>query len=149
MFVTGAAGAQTRIDLGNMVVDPDAAIEVTSQTLSVDQDTGIAVFEGEVLIIQGELRMSAARVEVVYGSDTNEIARLVATGDVLLANAQDAAEADTADYDITTGLLTLTGDVLVSQGETVISAESMVVNVTDGTATIQGRVRTVLQQGGN
>jgi len=147
--LSGAANAQTRIDLGGMAVDPEAEIEVTSQSLSVDQDTGIAVFEGEVLIIQGELRMSAARVEVVYGTDTNEIARLIATGDVLLANAQDAAEADSADYDITTGLLTLTGEVLVTQGATVISAETMVVNVTDGTATMQGRVRTVLQQSGN
>ena len=102
-----------------------------------------------MLVIQGDLRLSAQRVEVVYGSDTAEIARLIATGDVLLANTQDAAEADSADYDITTGLLTLTGDVLVTQGGTVISAQSMVVNVTDGTATMQGRVRTMLQQGGH
>ena len=101
-----------------------------------------------MLVIQGDLRLSAQRVEVVYGSDTAEIARLIATGDVLLANTQDAAEANSADYDITTGLLTLTGDVLVTQGGTVISAQSMVVNVTDGTATMQGRVRTMLQQGG-
>ena len=147
-LVSTTASAQTQIDLGALVVDPSAAIEVTSQTLSVDQDTGIAVFEGDVQVIQGDLRLSAQRVEVVYGSGTAEIARLIATGDVLLANTQDAAEADSADYDITTGLLTLTGDVLVTQGGTVISAQSMVVNVTDGTATMQGRVRTMLQQGG-
>ncbi|ARU02767.1 LptA/OstA family protein [Yoonia vestfoldensis] len=146
-LLSSAASAQTQIDLGALVVDPGAAIEVTSQTLSVDQDTGIAVFTGDVLVIQGDLRLSAQRVEVVYGSDTDEIARLIASGDVLLANSQDAAEADNADYDITTGLLTLTGDVLVTQGGTVISAQNMVVNVTDGTATMQGRVRTMLQQG--
>ena len=45
------ASAQTQIDLGALVVDPSAAIEVTSQTLSVDQDTGTAVFEGDVQVI--------------------------------------------------------------------------------------------------
>lgn len=147
--VTGAASAQTSIDLGGMAVDPEEEIEVTSQTLSVDQETGFAIFEGDVVVIQGELRMSAERVEVLFIDETNEISRLIATGGVLLANAEDEAEADRADYDITTSLLTLTGDVLVNQGETVVSAESMVVNVTDGSATMQGRVRTVLQQGGN
>ena len=143
------ASAQTQINLGALVVDPSAAIEVTSDALSVDQDTGIAVFEGDVLVTQGDLRLSAQRVEVVYGNDTAEIARLIASGGALLANTQDAAEADTADYDITTGLLTLTGDVLVTQGGNVISAQSMIVNVTDGTATMQGRVRTMLQQSAN
>lgn len=147
--ITGAASAQTSIDLGGMTVDPEEEIEVTSQTLSVDQETGFAIFEGDVVVIQGELRMSAERVEVLFIDETNEISRLIATGGVLLANAEDEAEADRADYDITTQMLTMTGDVLVNQGETVIAADSMVVNVTDGSAVMQGRVRTTLQQGGN
>lgn len=147
--ITGAASAQTSIDLGGMAVDPEEEIEVTSQTLSVDQETGFAIFEGDVVVIQGELRMSAERVEVLFIDETNEISRLIATGGVLLANAEDEAEADRADYDITTQMLTMTGDVLVNEGETVIAADSMVVNVTDGSAVMQGRVRTTLQQGGN
>jgi lipopolysaccharide export system protein LptA len=151
-FIAALAGpsfAQTNINLGGIAVDTTAAIEVTSESLSIDQDTGTAVFEGDVLISQGELRISAARVEVIYGTDTNRIARLIASGNVTFVTAQDAAEAETADYDITTGLLTLTGDVLLTQGGSAISAQSMVVNVNNGTATMQGRVRTVLQQGGN
>lgn len=148
-LIAGAGSAQTSIDLGGLAVDTGAAVEVTADTLAVDQDTGIAVFEGEVLITQGELRLSAARVEVIYGSESSQIARLIASGDVTFATAQDAAEADTADYDIASGLLTLAGDVLVTQGASAISAETMVINVTDGTATMQGRVRTVLQQGDN
>jgi lipopolysaccharide export system protein LptA len=147
--LAGPSLAQTNVNLGGIAVDTAAAIEVTSESLSIDQDTGTAVFEGDVLIAQGDLRISAARVEVIYGADTNRIARLIATGKVTFVTAQEAAEAETADYDITTGLLTLTGDVLLTQGASAISAQSMVVNVTNGTATMQGRVRTVLQQGGN
>ena len=63
--------------------------------------------------------------------------------------ATEAAEAQNADYNIETGLLTLSGDVLLTQGASAISAETMTINVADGTAEMQGRVRTVLQQGDN
>lgn len=141
--------AQTNIDLGGMTVDTAAAIEVTADSLSVDQDTGTAVFNGNVIIGQGDLRLSAGRVEVIYATETNDISRLLAAGGVTFATATEAAEAQTADYNITTGLLTLSGNVLLTQGASAISAETMVINVTDGTATMQGRVRTVLQQGDN
>lgn len=145
---TGAA-AQTNVALGGLTVDTTAAIEVTAESLKVDQDTATAVFSGGVVIGQGDLRLTAGEVTVVYGDDTTEIAKLIATGGVTFVTATEAAEAQEADYDIVTGLLTLTGDVLLTQGASAISAERMRINVTDGTATMDGRVRTVLQQGGN
>lgn len=145
---TGAA-AQTNVALGGLTVDTTAAIEVTAESLQVDQDTATAVFSGGVVIGQGDLRLTAGEVTVVYGDDTTEIAKLIATGGVTFVTATEAAEAQEADYDIVTGLLTLTGDVLLTQGASAISAERMRINVTDGTATMDGRVRTVLQQGGN
>ena len=63
--------------------------------------------------------------------------------------ADEAAEAEQADYDIAAGLLVLTGNVLLTQGPSAISANQMTINVTDGTASMEGRVRTVLQQGEN
>ena len=144
-----AAYAQTNINLGGMEVDTSAAIEVTADNLSIDQDSGTAIFDGNVMIGQGDLRLTAARVEVVYGADTSEIARLLASGGVTFVTADEAAEAEQADYNIQSGLLVLTGEVLLTQGASAISAGQMTINVTDGTATMEGRVRTVLQQGGN
>ncbi|MCG3268500.1 lipopolysaccharide transport periplasmic protein LptA [Yoonia sp. I 8.24] len=132
-----------------MTVDTSAAIEVTADSLAVDQENGTAQFTGNVIIGQGDLRLSAAAVEVVYGTENSEIAQLIATGGVTFVTAAEAAEAQSAEYDITTGLLTLTGDVLLTQGASAISAQSMIVNVETGTASMEGRVRTVLQQGNN
>ncbi|MFQ1700408.1 LptA/OstA family protein [Loktanella agnita] len=146
---TTAVLAQTNINLGGMTVDRSSAIEVTSESLSVDQETGTAVFIGNVIIGQGDMRLSAGRVEIVYAEATSEIARLVATEGVTFATASEAAEAQSADYDIATGLLTLSGEVLLTQGPSAVSAERMIVNVDDGTAQMEGRVRTVLQQGRN
>lgn len=149
LATAGLVSAQTNIDLGGMSVDTSAAIEVTADSLSVDQTTGRAVFDGSVLIDQGELRLTADRVEVLYGADRSQIARLMASGGVTFVTATEAAEAQEADYDIATGLLILEGEVLLTQGPSAISAGKMTINVTDGTAIMDGRVRTVLQQGDN
>lgn len=143
------AYAQTNINLGGMEVDTSAAVELTADSLSIDQASGTAVFDGNVMIVQGDLRLTAGRVEVIYGADTSEISRLLASEGVTFVTADDAAEAQQADYDIASGLLVMTGDVLLTQGPSAISAGQMTINVTDGTATMEGRVRTVLQQGGN
>lgn len=131
---------------GPFVSDPDAPVEVTSETLSVDQATGAAVFEGAVVVSQGDLRLSAGRVEVLYDEAQSEIARLQASGGVTLATATEAAEAQTADYDLAGGTLTLEGEVLLTQGPSAISADRMVVDLEAGTARMEGNVRTILQR---
>ncbi|MEJ6404908.1 lipopolysaccharide transport periplasmic protein LptA [Yoonia sp. 2307UL14-13] len=141
--------AQTAVDLGGITVDQSAAVEVSADNLAVDQDTGTAVFTGNVVIGQGDLRVSAASVEVVYAEESGDIDRLVAKGGVTFVTETEAAEAQNADYNLADGTLTLMGDVLLTQGPSAISAEKMVINIADGTAVMEGRVRTVLQQGQN
>ena len=43
----------------------------------------------------------------------------------------------------------LTGDVVLTQGGNVLTGDRMLVNLQSGTAQVQGRVRSVLQPGGN
>ncbi len=146
---TGPASAQTNINLGGITADASAAIEISADNLSVDQDTGTAVFSGNVVIGQGDLRLSAGKVEVVYGGTTGQIARLMATGGTTFVTATEAAEANSADYNIESGYLVLKGDVLLTQGASAISADQMSINLGTGNAELSGRVRTVFQQGGN
>src|SRR5699024_6928710 len=98
-----------------------------------------------VLIGQGQMRLSAPRVRVVYLEDRSGIARLSATGGVTLVSGEDAAEAQQADYDVQTGMIDMQGDVLLVQGTTALTADSMTVDTTAGTAHMSGRVKTVLQ----
>jgi lipopolysaccharide export system protein LptA len=144
-----AANAQTNIDLGGISADPKAPVEVSADNLSVDQDSGTAVFSGNVVIGQGDLRLSAGSVRVVYSDSTGDIAQLLATDGVTLVTDSEAAEAATADYNLTTGILTLSGSVLLTQGASALSAEQMTINLNSGRAQMSGRVRTVFQQDGN
>jgi lipopolysaccharide export system protein LptA len=136
---TGVAFGTIRQDTGLPVAD----------NLSVDQETGKAIFTGNVVIGQGEMRMSAPRVLVVYRSDSDGIQRLEATGGVTLVSGPDAAEAERAEYNIDTGTIEMSGNVLLSQGRSALSADCMSVRLSDGTARMSGRVRTILQSGSN
>jgi len=148
LLATGALG-QTNINLGGISADPSAPVEISADALSVDQDTGKAVFDGNVVVGQGDLRLSAGRVEIVYGDSTGQIDSLSATGGVTFVTASEAAEAQSAVYNIAGGTLVLTGNVLLTQGASAISADRMEVNLSSGNASLSGQVRTVFQQGGN
>lgn len=149
LIVPGGAMAQMDLSLGDVAADATTPVEVTADNLTVDQDTGTAVFAGNVLVVQGDIRIGAARVEVFYDAEGAVITRLVAGGGVTFATATEAAEAAQADYDLATGMLILAGDVLLTQGNTALSAETMTVNLREGSAQLDGRVRTVfLPEGG-
>ena len=149
ILIASPAIAQTNINLGGVRADTSAPVEVTADSLNVDQDTGTAIFNGNVLIGQGALRLSAGKVEVIYNEATGDISRLNASGGVTFVTADEAAEAASAIYDLVAGTLTLTGDVLLTQGPSAISAATMTINLETGSAQMSGRVRTVLQQGSN
>ncbi len=140
------------IDLGSRAFDSGQPVEVSADSLSVDQATGQAVFDGNVLVVQGDVRMSAARVEIEYKSGESGapsgIARLMASGGVTFVTATDAAEAQQAIYTIDDSSVVLTGNVLLTQGATAISGERLVVDLKSGSGRMEGRVRTVIDTGG-
>lgn len=139
----------TSVAFGTIKQDTKLPVEVTSDNLSVDQETGIAIFTGNVLIGQGEMRLSAPRVLVVYLEEQKGIERLEATGGVTLVSGPDAAESERADYSIEDGVIVMTGNVLLDQGLNALSADRMIVQLSDGTAQMSGRVKTIIQTGGD
>lgn len=141
--------AQTAIGFGGVEHDSSQPIEITSDSLQVDQTTGNAIFSGNVIVIQGDLRMAAGEVSVIYGTgDAQQIQDVLATGGVLLTRGQDAAEGAQAEYSVETGRVFLTGDVLVTQGRTTIAGDRLNIDLNTGNGTVEGRVRTILQPAG-
>lgn len=143
--------AQVEIGFGGVAYEPNQPVEVTANSLTVDQMTGEAVFDGNVLVVQGDLRMAAGRVRVLYSDETgrNEVREVVASGGVLVTRGTDAAEGGEARYNVETSLLTMRGNVLVTQGATAVAGDQLVVNMRTGNGSVDGRVRTVLDTGGS
>jgi len=138
------------ISFGGIRADASLPVEITADRLNVDEATGMAVFSGNVVVVQGAMRMAAARLEVEYedGTDRRRIRRLHATGGVTLVNAADAAESREATYAPATGQVVMTGDVVLIQGPSVMSGQRLDVDLTTGTGRIGGRVRTVIAPSG-
>ncbi len=150
-LIGGAAAVHaqgTQVGFGTIKADPTLPVEVTSDALDVDQTTGKAEFTGNVVVGQGEMRLSAPRLLVIYKSEGG-IARLEATGGVTLVSGTDAAEADRADYTIDSGVVVMTGNVLLTQGQNALTSQKMTVNLVTGTARMVGRVKTILNTDGN
>ncbi|SMR82477.1 lipopolysaccharide export system protein LptA [Aliiroseovarius halocynthiae] len=147
-----AAFAQADIAFGGLKHDSSLPIEISADQLSVDQASGQATFIGNVLIGQGDMRLSAGKVQVEYatGADTKgEISRLHASDGVTLVNGSEAAEAREAVYTIETGTVIMTGDVILTQGPNALSSDKMTVNLRTGTGQMDGRVKSIIQTGAN
>ncbi|GAA6158963.1 LptA/OstA family protein [Ruegeria sp. HU-ET01832] len=140
---------ETQVAFGAQKADPSLPVEVTSESLNVNQEDGSAEFIGNVIVIQGEMRLTAERVLVIYNADRSGIERMEATEDVVLVSPPDAAEGDWAEYTIDSGVIVMRGNVLLTQGPSTISGDQMNANLTTGTATMTGNVKTILQQGAN
>ena len=145
LLLSSPAAAQVDIGFGGVAYDERQPVEVTADGLTVDQTTGEAVFTGNVIVVQGDLRMAAGAVRIVYGTTgAQDVSEVIATGGVLVTRGADAAEGGSARFDVASALLTLSGNVLVTQGRTAIAGDSMVVNMRTGNGSVDGRVRTVL-----
>ncbi|UWR43130.1 lipopolysaccharide transport periplasmic protein LptA [Phaeobacter inhibens] len=150
LFSTGLSAQSASIAFGAVKADPSQPVEVTAETLDVNQADGSARFIGDVVIIQGVMRLSANDVLVIYKQDETGktgVERLEASGNVILLNGPDAAEADKAEYTIDSGTVVMTGNVLLSQSTGTLTSNRLVVDLTTGTASLSGRVKTILNGG--
>ena len=81
------AQAGATVAFGSMKGDPTLPVEITADQLRVNQASGTAIFTGNVIAIQGTMRLTAPEVQVNYAADGKKIARLHATGGVPPASA--------------------------------------------------------------
>ncbi len=143
----------SNITLGLDDYDSSRPVEITSEELAVDQAGGTATFTGNVIVGQGDLRMTCAEMRVEYGPNTttgaNEIQIIRMFGGVTFVSPEEAAESDNAVYSLADETLVMTGNVLVTQGATALSADKLTYNLDTGSGEMEGRVKTILQPGSN
>lgn len=139
----------TDIAFAGLKTDPSAPVQVSANRLAVNQADGTAVFTGNVVVTQGDMKLQAGEVRIEYAADKKAISALHASGGVTLGAGTDAAQASEADYKPDSGDLVMTGDVLLTQGAAAISGQKLVLSLKTGTGTMEGRVTTTFTPGGN
>ncbi|WP_108258657.1 LptA/OstA family protein [Mangrovicoccus ximenensis] len=143
----------TGVSLGGVARnDSGAPVEVTADQLEMNQTEGTALFTGDVLVVQGELRLAAPRILVEYarlpdGSLGEDVEQITASGGVTMVTPSEAAEAGEAVYSPVRNEVVMTGDVLLTQGPNTLNGQRLVIDLATGTGRMDGRVRTVITPG--
>lgn len=154
MATAGAAAAQSGDNpFGSFKHDSTQPIEITADSLAVNNQAQTATFTGEVVAGQGTLRLTADKVTVNYGGGagggetapgTGEIDSLRAEGSVFLSSGAETAKGEWAEYDVSGGIVTMGGDVVLTQGENAISGQNLRIDLNAGVGEISGgRVKSV------
>lgn len=154
VMASGFAWAQgASVNLGVNQHDTSAPFEITSENLELNQESGTASFNGNVFVRQGEITLTCDRMIVEYAPDAetgrDEIRTIRLSGGVTFVSPSEAAEADSAVYDLASERLVMSGNVLVTQGSTALSSDRLTYNLATGSGVMEGNVKTVLQQAGN
>ena len=112
-------------------------VEISAERMEILRTTQEALFQGEVVIQQGALRMECGSLRIRY-DDGGAIVSLKAGGGLRIRSAQGSARADRAEYDKATGDIVLHGAVSFSDGTNRFTAERL--------RLLQGGKRVVLEQ---
>lgn len=151
-FSSAAIAQQTNAQTGGFQTDPNAPVEVVADRLDLDQANGTANFQGGVIVTQGEMKLTAEEIQVVYmrladGSVGSDVDTITALGNVLVVTPAEAAEAQKAVFTPSRNEVIMTGEVLLTQGGNTLAGQKLTIDLETGVGQVEGRVRTVLQPG--
>lgn len=172
---TATAGAQTfETGFSGLGGESDDPINIESDELEVRDQEGIAIFDGNVIVIQGASKLRAAKLIVHYdgggqagkkvegaakpaaepdqpkssglGGGGQQISSLEAIGGVVVTSEDQTATGDTGNVDMKTNIMELIGNVTLTQGPNVVNGDKLIVNLDTGNAKVlsNSRVRVLL-----
>lgn len=147
LFLPASLYAQVTDALSDFSTDSDEPVHIESDELEVRDRENVAIFIGNVVVVQGETTMRTPRLEVHYvgdgGAQENEedpdravgdrsISRLEAREGVVVETGEQTAKGDWADFEMETQIVTLGGDVVLTQGDNVLRGARLNVNLETG-----------------
>jgi len=145
----GAAPILAQSALSSSGFDADKPIEILADSLEVQQDKQIAVFEGNVQVIQGDIRLKSSKLHVFYADKSStkpsagedqppSIRKIEATGNVFLSSPRETAKGDTGTYDVVNKRIQLAGNVVLTQGQNILKGQRMILDLVTGKSRIEG-----------
>jgi lipopolysaccharide export system protein LptA len=145
-LLAGNALAQQSGRQTGLKIDGDQPIQIESDRLEVRESDGIAIFSGNVAVVQGPTLLRSGRMTVHYaqgdGSVTTgsaDIEKLEVEGKVYLRSETQVATGDRGTFDMRTEVMVLTGsEVVLSEGDNVIVGCKLTVQMRSGLAQLDG-----------
>jgi len=140
----------------------DKPIQIESDKLEVRQAENVAIFTGNVTVVQGPTLMKAGKMMVYYIKDPNAAAKgteaagaamtgsanidhLVVENKVYIKSNDQIATGDTGKFDMKTQVLVLSGkEVVLSQGDNVLKGCKLTVQMKSGLGNVEGCPRVIM-----
>ncbi len=145
LLMSGAAPAQSP----SRPMNADAPVQISADSLEVQQDNRVAIFKGRVEASQDDMRLKADMVRVYYAdkgksggkatTDNSSISRIEAIGKVFISRPDQTAQGNRGVYDLDRRVITLEGNVIITDKDNVIRGET-------ATMDLDGR-KSVVNQG--
>ena len=137
------AGAGWAQDADDGAGDASEAIEITADTLEVRQSENIAIFEGKVNAVQGDLVLNADMLTVHYraaggGEGNLGVSRIDAEGNVVVTSPGETAQGQNGVYDVEQGRIDLAGGVVLHQGNNIVEGETLTMDLETGVSRVSG-----------
>jgi lipopolysaccharide export system protein LptA len=148
---SGASGQMSGLKLSG-----DQPIQIESDKLEVRQAESLAVFTGNVTVVQGPTLLKAGKMMVYYVKDPKAAAKgteaagaamtgsanidhLEVSGKVYIKSNDQVATGDNGTFDMKTQVLVLSGkEVVLSQGPNVLKGCKLTVQMKTGLANVDG-----------
>lgn len=158
-FTAGSAFSQdTQGRLSGLKLSGNQPIQIESDKLEVKEAESMAIFSGNVSVVQGPTLLKAGKMTVFYAKDggsattgSSNIDRLEVDGKVYVKSEAQVATGDHGTFDMKTEVLTLEGkQVVLSEGANVLTGCKLTVNMKSGQAEVEGcggRVKGLFQPG--
>lgn len=127
--------------------DTNQPIEINADQLEVFQEENRAVFSGNVVAIQGDVRLKSDKMNVFYKSGGNEkgkqpaqggIQKIEVTGNVFLSTPQETASGEVGVYDVENQRIDLNNKVVLTRDKNVLKGDKLTYNFATGKSVITG-----------
>ncbi len=145
---SGAAFAQTEAEsrITGLRLNGNEPIEIESDKLEVREAENLAIFSGNVSVIQGPTLLKSGTMTVFYAKDggsaatgSSNIERLEVDGKVYVKSDRQVATGDRGTFDMKTEVLVLSGnEVVLSEGNNVLVGCKLTVQMKTGQAKVEG-----------
>ena len=156
-----AAGQETSQGrLSGLKMSGDQPIQIESDRLEVREKENLAIFSGNVTVVQGPTLLKAGKLTVYYAKDAGgsaatgsaAIDRLQVDGTVYVKSDNQIATGDSGTFDMKTEQLVLSGkEVVLTEGANILTGCKLTVDMKTGEAHVDacggGRVKGLFTPG--
>ena len=147
LFAPAVFGAQAQDGrLTGLKLEGDKPIQIESDRLEVRENDGIAIFTGNVAVVQGPTLLRSGKMTVYYNKEggsaatgSADIDRLEVEGKVYVRSENQVATGDAGSFDMRSEVLVMTGkEVVLTEGDNVVVGCKLTVQMATGLAKLDG-----------